>query len=107
MLADIKPARLLALPQEIGGIRLIPIAKARGIRRKSLMKKIIHVEGMGCMKCVAHVKEALEGLDGVTSAEVSLDKNTAVITMSNDVADTAIIAAIDEAGYDVSKIEAA
>ena len=59
------------------------------------------------MNCVKHVKEALEGLDGVASAEVSLDKNTAVITMSNDVADTAIIAAIDEAGYEVSKIEAA
>ena len=71
------------------------------------MKKVIHVVGMGCMNCVKHVKEALEGLDGVASAEVSLDKNTAVITMSNDVADTAIIAAIDEAGYEVSKIEAA
>ena len=72
-----------------------------------MMKKVIHVVGMGCMNCVHHVKEALEGLDGVTSAEVSLDTNTAVITMSNDVADTAIISAIDEAGYDVSKIEAA
>ena len=71
------------------------------------MKKVIHVEGMGCEKCVAHVKEALEGLNGVSSAEVSLDTNTAVITMSKDVADTAIKAAIDEAGYDVSKIEAA
>ena len=71
------------------------------------MKKVIHVEGMGCEKCVAHVKEALEGLYGVSSAEVSLDTNTAVITMSKDVADAAIISAIDEAGYDVSKIEAA
>ncbi|MBR0168549.1 MAG: heavy-metal-associated domain-containing protein, partial [Synergistaceae bacterium] len=48
-----------------------------------------------------------EGLNGVSSAEVSLDTNTAVIKMSKDVADTAIKAAIDEAGYDVSKIEAA
>ena len=71
------------------------------------MKKLIHVEGMGCPKCVAHVKEALEGLDGVTNADVSLESNSAVITMSSDVADTAIIAAVDEAGYDVSKIEKA
>ncbi len=71
------------------------------------MKKTVHVEGMGCEKCVAHVKEALEGLDGVSSAEVSLETNTAVVTLSKDVADTAIIAAIDEAGYDVSSIEAA
>ena len=68
------------------------------------MKKTVHVEGMGCEKCVAHVKEALEALDGVTSADVSLDTNTAVVSMTHDVADTAIISAIEEAGYDVSKI---
>ena len=71
------------------------------------MKKIIHVEGMGCMKCVAHVKEALESLDGVSSAEVSLDDKKAVITLIKDVADEAIKSAIDEAGYDAVKIEAA
>ena len=71
------------------------------------MKKVVHVEGMGCMNCVHHVKEALEGLDGVTSADVSLDSNTAVITLSKDVADEAIKSAIDDAGYDVAKIEAA
>ena len=71
------------------------------------MKKVVHVEGMGCQNCVKHVREALEGLDGVSGAEVSLETNTAVITLTKDVADTAIIAAIDEAGYDVSKIEAA
>ncbi len=71
------------------------------------MKKLVHIEGMGCMKCVAHVKEALEGLDGVTSAEVSLEGKTALITLTNDVADEAIISAIDDAGYDVAKIEAA
>ena len=71
------------------------------------MKKIVHVEGMGCMNCVHHVKEALEGLDGVTSADVSLESNTAVITLSKDVADEAIKSAMDDAGYDVAKIEAA
>ena len=71
------------------------------------MKKLIHVEGMGCQNCVKHVKEALEGLDGVSSAEVSLESNTALITTSKDVADEAIRSAIDEAGYDVAKIEAA
>ncbi|MBR1486539.1 MAG: heavy-metal-associated domain-containing protein [Synergistaceae bacterium] len=71
------------------------------------MKKIISVEGMGCQNCVKHVTEALEALDGVTSAEVSLEKNNAVITFSKDIADEAIISAIEEAGYDVSKIEVA
>ena len=71
------------------------------------MKKIIHVEGMGCQNCVKHVKEALENLDGVDKAEVSLEKNSAVITFSKDISDEAIKSAIDEAGYDVSEIEAA
>lgn len=71
------------------------------------MKKIIHVEGMGCQNCVKHVKEALEGLDGVASAKVSLDTNTAEVALTQDVADTAIIAAIEDAGYEVSNITAA
>ncbi|MBR2208452.1 MAG: heavy-metal-associated domain-containing protein [Synergistaceae bacterium] len=71
------------------------------------MKKIISVEGMGCQNCVKHVKEALEALDGVDKAEVSLEKNNAVVTLSKDVSDEVIKSAIDEAGYDVSKIEAA
>lgn len=71
------------------------------------MKKIIHVEGMGCQNCVKHVREALEGLDGVAGAEVSLDTNTAVITTTKDIADSAITEAIEDAGYDVAKIEAA
>ncbi len=71
------------------------------------MKKIIHVEGMGCQNCVKHVKEALEALDGVKSADVSLEKNSAVITLSKEISDEAIKSAIDEAGYDVTKIEAA
>ena len=71
------------------------------------MKKLIHIEGMGCQNCVKHVKEALEGLDGVNSADVSLEKNSAVVTLSKDISDEAIKNAIDEAGYDVTRIEAA
>ena len=71
------------------------------------MKKIISVEGMGCQNCVKHVTEALEALDGVDKAEVSLEKNNAIVTLSKDVSDEVIKSAIDEAGYDVSKIEAA
>jgi copper ion binding protein len=71
------------------------------------MKKTVYVEGMGCQNCVKHVKEALEGLDGVASAEVSLEAGTAVITLTKEVADEAIRSAIDEAGYDVTNIEAA
>ena len=69
------------------------------------MKKKILVEGMSCMHCVGHVKEALSGLKGVTSAAVDLDSKTAVLESSVDVSDEDIKAAIDDAGYEAVKIE--
>ena len=69
------------------------------------MKKLIHVEGMGCQNCVKHVTEALVNLPGVTGADVSLEKNQALVTIADDVADDVLRAAIDDAGYDVASIE--
>ncbi len=71
------------------------------------MRKILHVEGMGCQNCVKHVTEALEGLDGVSKAEVSLEKNLAVVEMTREISDDVLKTAVEDAGYDVSKIEAA
>lgn len=67
------------------------------------MKRKIKIEGMSCMHCVAHVKEALEELKGIETAEVLLEQNCALIT--GDVSEEAIKEAIDEAGYDVIAIE--
>lgn len=38
------------------------------------------VEGMSCGACVGHVTRALQGLDGVQSAQVSLQDKRAVVT---------------------------
>ena len=67
------------------------------------MKKKILIEGMSCEHCVAHVKEALENLDKVTSVEVSLKDNCAIVETANS--DEELKAAIEEEGYDVVKIE--
>ena len=67
------------------------------------MEKVIKVEGMMCMHCVAHVKEALEGVKGVDSVEVSLEKKEAVITSKKEVKDSLIEKAITKAGYKVVK----
>ena len=40
---------------------------------------VIHVEGMMCPRCVAHVKSALEAVKGVQSVEVSLEEKTATV----------------------------
>lgn len=67
------------------------------------MKKKINIEGMSCGHCVAHVKEALEEIGGVEILEVNLEEKNALV--NTEVEDNALIAAIDDAGYDVTSIE--
>ena len=66
------------------------------------MKKKIKIEGMSCMHCVLHVKEALEPL-AKSEVEVNLEGKYALIETS--ASDEEIINAIDDAGYDVIGIE--
>ena len=68
------------------------------------MKKTILVDGMMCMHCVSHVKTALEKVDGVKSAEVSLENKTAVVELSEEVEDSVLLAAVTEAGYEPKAI---
>ena len=65
-----------------------------------IMKKIM-IEGMSCEHCVAHVKEALEGL-GALNVTVSLEGGYAECETSKS--DDEIKAAIEEEGYDVTQI---
>ncbi|GAA0077232.1 heavy-metal-associated domain-containing protein [Clostridium weizhouense] len=67
------------------------------------MKKKILIEGMSCNHCVGHVKNALEGLDGVTSVEVSLQDKYALVETT--VSDQVLKDAIEDEGYDVVGIE--
>ncbi len=71
------------------------------------MKKLILIEGMGCQNCVKHVTEALENISGVNKVNVSLEKNNAVVEYSGEISDEVFKTAIDEAGYNVTKIETA
>ena len=71
--------------------------------KENHMEKVIKVEGMMCMHCVAHVKEALESIKGVEKVEVSLDKNEASITSKKEIKDSLIEKVITKAGYKVGK----
>lgn len=62
----------------------------------------LKIEGMSCGHCVKAVKEALEGVAGVVSAEVDLDKASATVE-SSGVAASALIAAVEEEGYHASQ----
>ena len=70
-----------------------------------VMEKKLTVEGMMCPHCVAHVKKALEGVDGVSEAVVDLDAGTAVAKLADAVDDTVLVNAVVEAGYEVKGIE--
>ncbi len=63
------------------------------------MNKTLAITGMSCGHCVSHVKSALEGVEDVEHADVSLDRGQAEITLSADVADTDLVAAVEAAGY--------
>lgn len=69
------------------------------------MKKKILIEGMSCEHCVKHVKDALLELSGVIDAQVNLSTKAAIIEVSGDISDEEIKSAVDDAGYDVVKIE--
>ena len=68
------------------------------------MKKTMKIEGMMCGHCEATVKKALEGLDGVTSAEVSHEAGTAVVELSADVADDVLKKTVEDKDYKVIAI---
>lgn len=60
----------------------------------------LQIEGMNCSHCVKNVKDSLEKVAGVTSAEVNLDAGTA--TVDGDKLDRAqLAAAVESAGYKV------
>ena len=69
------------------------------------MTKTIHIEGMMCGHCEAHVKKALEAIDGVAEAQASHEKGTAVVTLAADVADDVLTKAVEEQDYKVISVE--
>ncbi|GAB2609469.1 heavy-metal-associated domain-containing protein [Pseudactinotalea suaedae] len=67
----------------------------------------VDVEGMTCANCVAHVTEALEGVDGVLNVSIELRAGEAspVTVVSNAPLDEqSLRAAVDDAGYSVAGI---
>ena len=72
---------------------------------EKVMTKTMHIEGMMCGHCEATVKKALEALPEVTSAEVSHEAGTAVVTLSSEVADDVLKKTVEEKDYKVTAID--
>lgn len=65
---------------------------------------VFAVDGMTCDNCVRHVTEELSAVYGVDSIEVALvagGVSTVSVTASAPIDDSAIVAAVAEAGYRV------
>ena len=68
------------------------------------MTKTLNVEGMMCEHCEARVKKALEAVDGVENAVADHNANTAVVTLSIDVADDVLRKAVEDQDYKVVSV---
>ena len=69
------------------------------------MKKIVTVDGMMCMHCVAYVKDALSKVEGVSDVVVSLDEKAATLNCTENVTDQMLIDAVTNAGYTVISVK--
>lgn len=70
-------------------------------KEKNTMTTTLKINGMMCPHCEATVKTALESIGGVTSAEVSHESGTAVVTLSKEVNEDVLKKAVVDKGYTV------
>ncbi len=69
------------------------------------MEKTLKIEGMMCGHCEAHVKKALEALEGVGQADVSHEAGTAVVTLTGDISEDVLRQTVVDQGYKVTEIQ--
>lgn len=88
-------------------LNLVKIYKKHISHKKEFRKmiKIIKIEGMMCPHCEAHVKKALEALEGVESAVPSHVEKQAKVTLLSPVSDEMLKTTVEAQGYKVLGIE--
>jgi copper chaperone len=60
------------------------------------------VQGMTCGHCVSSVTEEVQEIPGVESVDVVLETGAVTVTSSEPLDDTAVRAAVEEAGYQLA-----
>jgi len=61
------------------------------------------VTGMTCSHCVNSVGSEIKKIPGVTDVQVDLASGTVTVISDQPVDDTAVAAAVDEAGYELAR----
>ena len=97
----VQQVNMVALKQAVKDAGYIPVE----YKEEKKMKKIVTVDGMMCMHCVAHVKDALSKVEGVSDVVVSLDEKTATLNCTENVTDQMLSDAVTNAGYTVISVK--
>ena len=63
------------------------------------------IEGMMCPHCQAAVTKALNGVEGVTEANVSLEEKGGYVTTNGQVSGETLKKVVTDAGYEVRSVE--
>lgn len=95
-----RPLRKQATSMEEIEYEMESLLKSNETEEEKKMTTEVKIKGMMCAHCEAHVKKALEALDGVESAAPDKDVGNAVLTLSKDVSADAVKAAVEDAGYE-------
>lgn len=69
------------------------------------MTKKMTIEGMMCGHCSARVKKVLEALPQVEEAVVSHEEGTAIVTLTEEVADDILRKTVEDQDYKVISME--
>ena len=67
---------------------------------------VLKVDGMTCETCATHVKQALQNVSGVRSAQVSWPEGTAQLVTAPGTSPTALIAAVTGLGHQATRSDA-
>ncbi len=86
-------------------LNLVKIYKKHKTKEFKPMTKVIKIEGMMCPHCEAHVKKALEALEGVENVVPSHVEKKATLTLTSPVSDETLKATVEAQGYKVLGIE--
>lgn len=80
-----------------------PVPKQDKKLQNVISQKIVSIEGMTCDHCKNWVEKSINDIEGA-AAKVNLKKKEAVVSLDREVRDDIIRAAIEKAGYKVTRI---
>ena len=62
----------------------------------------LRITGMTCNNCVRHVDQALRAVPGVSTVQVSLERNTSEVVHDDSTSLASLVHAVESAGYEAA-----